>query len=120
VSQMLIQQELRRRVGAALVPPSPEDAARASCPSAPHSSIRQPSLEEAATTLAEPEEVLVADPRGGLAPAQMVDQKLLALLRTGNPGLFLQAAGGLQDIRRLPRGRKAPTPVSREPDATPP
>jgi hypothetical protein len=66
----------------------------------------------AATTVGEPEEVLVADLRGCLTPAQMVDRKLLALLRTGNPGLFLQAAGGLQDIRGGPRERKAPAPLS--------
>jgi hypothetical protein len=58
--------------------------------------------------LAEPEEVLVADPRGGLGPAQMVDQKLLALLQTGNPGLFIQAAGGRQDIRRVPGSGRRP------------
>jgi hypothetical protein len=30
----------------------------------------------------------------------MVEQKLLALLRTGNPGFYAQAAGGRPDIRR--------------------
>lgn len=55
----------------------------------------------------EAEEVLIDDPRGRLSPSQMVDQKLLALLRGGNPGLFLQAAGNLQDIRRIPREQKA-------------
>ena len=34
-----------------------------------------------------PDEVLVIDSRGTLTPAQMVERKLLALLRTGNPGL---------------------------------
>jgi hypothetical protein len=35
---------------------------------------------ETITTFVEVEEVLIADPRGTLTPAQMVDQKLLALL----------------------------------------
>jgi hypothetical protein len=34
----------------------------------------------AATCLVEPEEVLIADPRGSLTPSQMVDRKLLVLL----------------------------------------
>lgn len=68
-----------------------------------HTRPQRPSPEVAATTLAEPDETLVADPRGSWTPSQMVDQKLLALSRIGNPGLFLQAAGRPQDIRRLPR-----------------
>jgi hypothetical protein len=47
--------------------------------------------EESATTWVECDEVLIADPRGKLTPAQMVDQKLLALLgscpRSFHPGL---------------------------------
>ena len=35
-----------------------------------------------------PDEVLVIDSRGTLTPAQMVDRKLLALLRTGSPSLY--------------------------------
>jgi hypothetical protein len=50
------------------------------------------------------DEVLVIDPRGCLTPAQMVDRKLLALLGTGNPGLYDQAASGPGDIRRLRGG----------------
>ena len=50
------------------------------------------------------DEVLVFDPRGALTPAQMVERKLLALLRTGNPGLYAQAAGGRHDLRRNSRG----------------
>jgi hypothetical protein len=46
------------------------------------------------------DEVLVIDPRGTLTPAQMVERKLLAVLRTGNPGLYAQAAGGRHDLRR--------------------
>jgi hypothetical protein len=49
-------------------------------------------------------EVLVLDPRGTLSAAQMVERKLLALLRTGNPGLFAQAAGGRHDLRRKRAG----------------
>ncbi len=47
-----------------------------------------------------PDEVLVIDPRGALTPAQVVEGKLLALLRTGNPGLYAQAAGCRHDPRR--------------------
>src|SRR5262245_38047137 len=47
-----------------------------------------------------PDEVLVIDPRGTLTAAQMVERKLLALLRTGSPGLYAQAAGGRHDLRR--------------------
>lgn len=35
-----------------------------------------------------PEEELAADARGGMTPAQMVDQKLLVLLDCGTPGLY--------------------------------
>jgi hypothetical protein len=56
--------------------------------------------------LRSPDEVLVLDPRGCLTPAQVVDRKLLALLGTGNPGLYDQAAGGPGDIRRLRGGRQ--------------
>ncbi len=58
---------------------------------------------EAVAALREPDEVLVLDPRGRLTPAQMVDQKLLALLQAGNPGLYAQAAGW-QDLRRIRGG----------------
>lgn len=51
----------------------------------------------------EPEEVLVTDPRAGLTPVQVVELKLLTLMQTGNPGLFIQAAYTPQDIRRIPR-----------------
>jgi hypothetical protein len=56
------------------------------------------------------EEILISDPRGRLSPAQMVEQKLLALLRTGNPGLYAQAAGGRQDVRRTGPGLEANDP----------
>jgi hypothetical protein len=48
--------------------------------SAHHLAHRQFVARETATSLVEPEEVLIADPRGSLTPSQMVDQKLLALL----------------------------------------
>jgi hypothetical protein len=36
--------------------------------------------------LEEPEETLVADPRGNLTPSQIVAQRLVSLLQTGPPG----------------------------------
>jgi hypothetical protein len=127
-SQILKRRELREQAeppepaglnsGIALVPLPQEDAARCSCPSAYLPAHQQLFTEVAATTLAEPEESLVADPRGGLTPAQMVEQKVLALLQTGHPGLFIQAAGRRQDIRRIPGEWTTPTPSSRTPDAT--
>lgn len=51
-------------------------------------------------TWPEPEETLVADARGRVTPAQRVDQRLLALLGDGHPGLFLQASGRPTDIRK--------------------
>jgi hypothetical protein len=47
---------------------------------------------ETITTVVESEEVLIADPRGSLTPAQMVDRKLLALL--GSCSRSLYAGGG--------------------------
>jgi len=63
---------------------------------------RIPSPAETAMTFAAPEEMLVADARGGLTPVQMVEQKLLALLGSGHPGLYSQAGGGLGNLRRMP------------------
>jgi hypothetical protein len=34
----------------------------------------------------------------------MVDQKLLALMQSGNPGLYRQATGTPREIRGLPQG----------------
>ena len=51
-------------------------------------------------TLVEPEETLVVDPRSRVTPAQRVDQRLLALLGAGHPGLILQARGLPRVIRR--------------------
>src|SRR5262249_43498442 len=64
-----------------------------------------PVVPEAEMLLAEPDETLVADPRGGLTPAQQVDQRVLAVLRTGHSERFSQAAGRPQDVRRIP-GRR--------------
>jgi hypothetical protein len=66
-----------------------------------------------------PDEELVIDPRGRLTPAQVVEQKLLALWRAGNPGLYAQAVGGRQDIRRTHEGGKAPIPFFGTPAGTP-
>jgi len=61
----------------------------------------QPLLpEEAAPTLVDLEDVLVADPRGGLTPAQQVELKLLALLAAGRPGSFIRPAGKATNSRR--------------------
>jgi hypothetical protein len=51
-------------------------------------------------TLVEPEETLVVDARSRVTPAQRVDQRLLALLGGGHPGLFLQARGLPGGMRR--------------------
>ena len=48
----------------------------------------------------EPEEVLIADARGSLTPTQMVERKLMALLRDVGPGVSLQRSDGPADFRR--------------------
>lgn len=55
-----------------------------------------------ATSSVGPDEVLVADARGGLSPVQMVEQKLLDVLGSGHPGLFRQATGRMGNIRMMP------------------
>src|SRR5262249_49193821 len=72
-----------------------------------------------ATTSVEPEGLFVAGARAGLTPAQLVDRKLLALLRSGNPGLFLQATGRPEDVRRIPGGPHTPPSASGPPGAAP-
>jgi hypothetical protein len=94
-----------RDIETTLVPLPQEDAAECLRSSAQHPSHQQLSSAEAATTLAELEEVLAADPRGGLMPAQLVDRKLLALLQPGHPGLCIQAAGRPHGIWRISRER---------------
>ena len=57
-------------------------------------------------TLAEAEDVLIADPRGQMTPAQMVDQKLLALLGSCPRSLQpdnRQAESGLRSPARATR-----------------
>jgi len=62
---------------------------------------RQSALpDEAGPTLVDLEDVLVADPRGRLTPAQHVELKLLALLAAGSPGSFIRAGGKATNIRR--------------------
>jgi len=47
------------------------------------------------------EEVLVSDIRGQMSPAQMVDQKLMALLRGSSLGVLPRSAeGDTVDLRR--------------------
>src|SRR5437879_1798484 len=49
-----------------------------------------PLIVETVTVRVEPEEVLIADARGNLTPTQMVERKLMALLRDLGPGVSLQ------------------------------
>jgi hypothetical protein len=58
---------------------------------------------EQARTLGEGEETLVADPRGNLSPAQIVERRLTALLATGRPRGFIDAVGRLADAQRARR-----------------
>ncbi len=68
-----------------------------------HRSLRhQLSTADLAPASLEPEEVLVADARGGLTPVQMVDQKVMALLGSNYPGLFSQGIGRGGNSRRIP------------------
>src|SRR5689334_2800293 len=90
----------RPDAGTALVLLTAEEAAGCSCPPPGLPALRPPVTGEAAPPLRRPDEELVIDPRGRLTPAQLVEQKLLALLRTGHPGLYAQAVGGRQDMRR--------------------
>jgi len=49
------------------------------------------------------QEELIADARGSRTFSQLVEQKLVALLR-GGPGHFREEAGRPEDVRRIPRG----------------
>ncbi len=66
-----------------------------------YSLYHQLTSSEPAPTSLEPEEVLVADPRGGLTPVQMVDQKLMTLLGSNYPGSFSPGNGSRGNIRRI-------------------
>lgn len=124
-SQMLNQRVLREQAGQAEPPgragldvgvalvPLPQrmpPRAQATRPVIPLTRL------QTATTLVGPEEVLVADPRGGLTPTQMVEQKLLALLPSGHPGPFIQAAVRSDDVRRILGGRNTTTSFPRTVD----
>jgi hypothetical protein len=98
----------------ALVLLSPVEEARCTAPSPDRPVQRSAVTEEATLPLLRPDEVLVVDPRGRLTPAQAVEQKLLALLRTGNPGLYAQAVGGRPDIRRTRGARQGAEPLFRD------
>jgi hypothetical protein len=57
------------------------------------------------TTRAAPDETLVADARAGVMPAQMVEQKLSALLLLGSHVLPIRRTGREGDERRAPGQR---------------
>ncbi len=61
-----------------------------------------PHAVEAATALVGGDEVLVADARSGQTPSQMVEQKLVALLGSGHPGMFSGTDGSVRNFRGLP------------------
>jgi hypothetical protein len=69
--------------------------ARPSADTRPHG---QPAPDE--MSAAESDESLVADPRASLSPSQIVDQRVLALLGSGNPGSYIQASGKPGGVRR--------------------
>jgi hypothetical protein len=77
-----------------------EDGIRCLRTLAPPPAHQPPLPEEAAPTLGDLEDVLVADPRGGLTPAQQVELKLQALLAAGRCGSFNRAAGKATNLRR--------------------
>lgn len=54
------------------------------------------------TACVEPEEILIADARSKLTPAQMVERKLMALLRHVGPGVSLQRSDRPAAVRRRP------------------
>jgi hypothetical protein len=65
-----------------------------------HPLHQQLTTAETAPASVEPEELLVIDARWGLTPAQMVEQKLLALLGSNYPGLRFSGSGRGENIRR--------------------
>jgi hypothetical protein len=73
--------------------PAPEKAVRDSGRSAHHPVHQLLTTPESIITAVNPDEVLIADPRGGLTPVQMVERKLMALLGRAYRGLFRQASG---------------------------
>ena len=65
-----------------------------------HANSPRPGPDEAAPAVTESDESLVADPRAGLTSCQIIDQRLLALLGSGNQGSYIQATGRPGDVRR--------------------
>ena len=122
-SQMFNRREPRKPgppdTGTASVLLSGEEAAGCSCPPPGRAVHRALVTGAAAPPTQQPDEELIIDPRSRLTPAQLVEQKLLALLRTGNPGLYAQAVGGRQDIRRTDGGREDARPLFGTTDGTP-
>jgi hypothetical protein len=72
--------------------------------SSTRSTLRISVSDDRMTTAVEPDEVLVIDPRAGLTPSQMVDQKLLALLRRRSGGRLQATTRMVGDIRRMQSG----------------
>jgi hypothetical protein len=68
-----------------------------------HRPVHQPVTVKTVKARVEPEEVLIADARGILTPSQMVERKLMALLRDVGPGVSLKRTDW---PRRFQRGRK--------------
>lgn len=66
--------------------------------------LQRVSAQEAGRIVEETDEVLVADPRGSLTPAQMVARRVLVLLGSGSQGLLHQAVDRPRDIRKIPGG----------------
>jgi hypothetical protein len=97
-----LREEAGLESGTALVTPSGDDATPSSRTSAQPPVGRRLVTGRTSTALVIAQEVLVADARNGLTPAQMVDRQLLALLGYGHPGLFIQAVGRPGAVRRLP------------------
>lgn len=83
--------------GGADLAPSPEEPLRYSDSSVQHQELTRAEMPPVS---AEPEEMLVADARGGLTPGQMVDQKVMALLGSNYPGLFSRGIGRQGNMRR--------------------
>src|SRR5262245_5139112 len=88
--------------GALRAPSAEEDQAWDSCPPERRPVHRQATAAIPPVALVGPDEVLVADPRGCLTPSQMVEQRLLARLGSGHPGLYHRSDGGRGNLRRIP------------------
>ena len=69
---------------------------------------RVPHPVEIVTIREEPEEVLIADARGTLTPTQMVERKLLYLLRNAGQGISVQRTADPFALQRHARGSGNP------------